>query len=178
MQSSLPQLFDEILTHRAQHGCGAYPYEQSQMLGLILKKHNARKILELGTGLGYSSICMLQDNPDAILDTIDQDETHITLAKENWKKFGVETQITSLYGKAEDVLKELSEPYDAIFFDGYVPSMKFLIQFERLLKNEGVLISANLFLRDITGGKYIRALKKEYKWQTLITGETAISVKI
>lgn len=178
MQYSLSQLFDDILVHRAEHGCGAYPYEQSEMLGLILKKHNAKRILELGIGLGYSSICMLQNNKDAILETIDQDDTHIAFAKENWKKFGVAEQSTSLYGKAEDVLKKLSSQYDAIFFDGYAPSMKFLMQFERLLKKGGLLITANLFLRDITGGKYVRALKKEYKWQTLISGETAISVKL
>lgn len=178
MSYSLSQLFDDILVHRAEHGCGAYPYEQSEMLPLICKKYHAKRILELGTGLGYSSLCLLLGDNEVAIDTIDQDDTHIALAKENWKRFGVSERITSYYGKAEDMLHEVTGPYDAIFFDGYVPSMKFLMQFENLLKKGGVLITANLYLRDITGGKYVRALKKEYRWQTLITGETAVSEKL
>ncbi len=56
--------------------------------------------------------------------------------------------------------------------------MKFLSEFERLLPIGGLLITANMFLRDKTGGKYMRALQKTKHWQTAVFSDTAVSVKL
>ncbi len=39
--------------HRARHGCGAYPYDNGPLLSVLAAAVHARRIVELGTALGY-----------------------------------------------------------------------------------------------------------------------------
>jgi predicted O-methyltransferase YrrM len=101
----------------------------------------------------------------------------LEFAQSYWEKFSVKDRITAYHGKAEAILPTLSGPYDFIFFDGYAPSLKFLVHFDRLLKIDGLLVTANLFVKDPKGGKYLRALNRPHKWQTAVFADTAISLK-
>lgn len=172
-------LFDNSLKHRAEHQCGSYPYEHADVLSVLITATQAKKVLELGTGLGYSAAVMASANREVHIDTIDKDSTHADFARRNWEELKVQSQITLYMDKAEEVLSTLQDKsYDIIFFDGYVPSMKFLLKFEKLLKKGGILITANMFLRDENGGKHMRALQKRYRWQTAVFADTTIAVKL
>ncbi|MBI5044423.1 MAG: class I SAM-dependent methyltransferase [Candidatus Levybacteria bacterium] len=178
MNQPFPDVFQECIKHRSSHLCGAYPYASGEILSPLSKAISARKILEVGTGLGYSTLCLLESNPLGEIVTIDQDATHVATAKKIWEQHGYEKQITTYVEKAEDVLSRLSEQFDLIFFDGYVPQMKMLLQFEKLLRKDGILVTTNLFLRDEKGGKYLKALLDRKKWETGIFSDTAISTKL
>jgi predicted O-methyltransferase YrrM len=145
---------------------------------MLVNVSKSKQILELGTGLGYTAAFMSLHNEDIHIETIDRDEGHMGLARENWQELGVSDRIMDHLEKAEVILPTLTRQYDLIFFDGHVPSMKFLIQFERLLKKDGLLITANMFLRDKTGGKYMRALQKNNKWQIGVFADTAVALKL
>lgn len=176
--TTLENIFEQSLSHRKEHECGGYPYEHADMLSLLIKLTNSKSILEFGTALGYTSAVMASTQKDVHIDTLDQDEDHLKIAKKNWEELGLSSQITSYLGKAEASLPGLPGPYDLIFFDGHTPSMKFLTQFERLLKKGGLLVTANMFLRDKTGGKYMRALQRHKKWQVGVFADTAIALKL
>jgi len=173
----LQDLFEQALVHRAQHACGGYPYEHGKVLGSLVAATKAKKILEFGTGLGYTAICMAKADPAVHIDTVERDTDHIKIAKQNFTKFQVKDQITIHFGKAEAIIPELTETYDFIFFDGYAPSLKFLVHFDRLLKTGGTLVTANLFVKDPKGGKYLRHIQKNKDWQTGVFADTAVSVK-
>jgi predicted O-methyltransferase YrrM len=173
----LKDVFDAALVHRAEHACGGYPYEYGNILTSLIAATNAKRVLEFGTGLGYTALCMALANPDVHIDTIERDESHLEIAKNNWGLFNVEKQITIHFGKAEAIIPEFNQSYDFIFFDGYAPSLKFLEQYDRLLKVDGTLVTANLFVKDPKGGKYLRALQRGNKWHTGVFADTAISVK-
>jgi predicted O-methyltransferase YrrM len=113
---------------------------------------------------------------DAIIDTIDQDKDHVALAEKHWRKIGIHNRITVFNNKAEAVLPTLNKSYDLIFFDGYTPSLKFLMYFERYIVHRGILLSANLFLADPRGGKYLRHLEDKRKWSSIVLQDTAISL--
>lgn len=176
--TKLKLLFERSLKHQEEHHCGGHPYQHGDLLRLFVSLIKAKRVLELGTGLGYTAICLAQGLDFAQIDTIDRDELHLSLAEKNWEGFEVRDRIHPLFGKAEEVLPTLRPEYDLIFFDGYTPSMKFLLQFERLLKKDGLLITANMFLRDKTGGKYMRALQRTKRWITAVFSDTAVSVKL
>lgn len=177
-QTILETIFDNASTHRKDHQCGGYPYEHGYVLSALVASTLPERILEFGTGLGYTTACLALGNREATIDTIDQDDSHITMAKNNWEKLDIQHQIHTYHGKAEAILPELSGIYDLIFFDGYAPSLKFLVHFERLLKKRGLLVTANLFVKDPKGGKYLCALQNSKKWQTGIFADTAISAKL
>ncbi|HRN95851.1 MAG TPA: class I SAM-dependent methyltransferase [Candidatus Levybacteria bacterium] len=173
----LQTVFDASAIHRAEHTCGGYPYEYGSVLTALVAATKSQRILEFGTGLGYTAICLALGNDLAKIDTIDQDLSHIRIAQNNWKDFEVTERITAHHGKAEAILPTLQGSYDFIFFDGYAPSLKFLTPFDRLLKIGGTLVTANLFVKDPKGGKYLRALNRYIKWHTGTFADTAISVK-
>jgi predicted O-methyltransferase YrrM len=132
--------------------------------------------LEIGTGLGYSTVCLSLGNDEAIVGTIDKDEAHITLARENCERFALRDRVIFHTSKAEDLLPKLSGTYDLIFYDGFTPQKKFVIEFERLLRIGGVALSTNLFLSNPSGGGYLKLLQSN-SWVTKVEGDTAISVK-
>lgn len=178
VNTTLEKIFEQSLKHRQEHECGAYPYEFADMLSILVNISHSKRILEFGTGLGYTAAFLASKNEDVHIDTIDRDEGHMELARANWQEIGVSDKITAYVDKAEVILPELEVPYDLIFFDGHTPSMKFLIHFERLLKKGGLLVTANMFLRDKTGGKYMRALQRHKKWQVGVYADTAVALKL
>lgn len=179
MENKLQLIFEKSSEHRLDHQCGGYPYEHGDVLSALVAATKSKRVLEFGTGLGYTAACLaLGNNGHVYVDTIDQDQSHIDIALDNWRSLDLEKYITAHHGKAEAILPDLSDSYDLIFFDGYAPSLKFLVHFERLLKQNGTLVTANLFVKDPKGGKYVRALKNNQKWKSGFFADTAISVKL
>ncbi len=175
MDEILENVYQSALEHRRIHGCGAVPYQDGKFLTGFVSSANAKKILEIGTGVGYSTVCLALGNSDAQIDTVDKDPSHISLAKQNIEKFGL--NVTFYETKAEEILPKLNGPYDLIFYDGFVPQKRFVAEFERLLKKSGILLSTNLFLSVPTGGGYLKLLQ-ENSWKTEVQGDTAISIKV
>src|SRR5262249_58928190 len=80
--------------HRAGHaGCGAYPYRNGALLGALAAAANARRILELGTALGYTALWFAHGAPDAVVDTIERDIKHVKLARANVTAFNLDGHI-------------------------------------------------------------------------------------
>ena len=68
--------------HRATHGCHAYPYDNGPLLGAMAASANARRILELGTALGYTALSFASGSPGATVDTVERDPDHAQLARD------------------------------------------------------------------------------------------------
>lgn len=167
--------------HRARHGCGAYPYDDGSLLGVVAAAAKPKRILELGCALGYTANWMAYGAPEAIVDTIDMDPEHVRLAQENAAKFGHGERIRVHTGRFDEVLAELKPGYDMAFFDGSSPKMSYLDAFHRLINPRGVLVSANLHFRDQETGAYRAALFEGGKWLSTYVGdgrEAAMSVRL
>lgn len=177
MEEVLKKLYQSALLHREIHDCGAVPYQNGNLLVELASKPGVKRILEIGTGVGFSTACLAMGNKNAIVETVDKDAIHIMFAKENIEKLALSDKVTFYQSKVEDVFPTLKEGYDLIFCDGHVPQRKFAPQFERLLKKGGIAITANLFLSVPSGGKYLKSMQSD-KWNTKVIGDTAISIKI
>lgn len=178
VKPKLRDLFDICVAHQKEHLCGGHPYQHADMLQMIVRVAKAKRILEIGTGLGYTAAAMALVDKTIQIETVDQNEEHSSQARKHWETYGTIHQITQYIGKAEVILPTVSSYYDLIFFDGYAPSIKFMIHFEKLIKQGGIIVSANLFVKNELGGVYVRELKKSWKWQSGFFSDTAISVKL
>lgn len=120
--------------------------EMQSFLKLLLAMQKPKRILEVGTAVGFSAILMAEYDPEACeITTIENYEKRIPIAKENFKRAGKEDQITLIEGDAAEVLKQLSEPYDMIFMDAAKGQyIHFMPDILRLLKTGGVLVSDNV----------------------------------
>lgn len=112
----------------------------------LLKYVKPKSILEVGTAIGFSAILMSEYAPaDCKITTIEKYEKRIPVAKENFRKYGKEGQITLLEGDAAEILKELEGPYDLIFMDAAKGQyLAFLPDVLRLLAPGGLLLSDNV----------------------------------
>lgn len=114
-----------------------------------IRMHNVKKILEVGTAIGYSAICMALVDPNIKVTTIERDEKRYLEAIKNVKRFGLENRITLLFNDALNV--EIEGKYDLIFFDAAkAQNINFFNHFESNLDNNGVIITDNIFFHGYT----------------------------
>lgn len=120
--------------------------EMQSFLKLLLAMQKPKRILEVGTAVGFSAILMAEYNPyPCEIVTIENYEKRIPIARENFARAGKEQQITLIEGDATDVLKTLEEPFDMIFMDAAKGQyINFMPDILRLLKKDGVLVSDNV----------------------------------
>jgi len=167
--------------HRAKHGCGAYPYSNGALLSTLAAAANARRILELGTALGYTALSFAHGAPEAVIDTIERDADHVHLARENIAAFDLTGHIIVHDGDFASVLRRLDPGYDIAFFDGFTPTPPILKQLRAMLRSRGLLISANLNHGGKEIDRYLASLFDEDQWLSAFVDkdrETAISIKV
>ena len=120
--------------------------EMQSFLKVFLKMKQPKRILEVGTAVGFSAVFMAQyGEPDAEITTIENYEKRIPIARENFEKSGFAARITLIPGDAAEVLKTLDGPYDFIFMDAAKGQyIHFLPEVLRVLDKNGVLITDNV----------------------------------
>ena len=120
--------------------------EMQSFLKLLLAMTKPKRILEVGTAVGFSSILMAEYDPvPCEIVTIENYEKRIPIARENFKRAGKEEQITLLEGDAAEILPTLTEPFDLIFMDAAKGQyIHFMPDILRLLGPEGTLVSDNV----------------------------------
>ena len=120
--------------------------EMQSFLKLLLAMQKPKRILEVGTAVGFSAILMAEYNPQSCeIVTIENYDKRIPIARENFLRAGKEGQITLIEGDATEVLKTLEEPFDMIFMDAAKGQyINFMPEILRLLKKDGVLVSDNV----------------------------------
>jgi predicted O-methyltransferase YrrM len=120
--------------------------ETKELLKVLILNQQPKRILEVGTAVGFSAIYMSQYLPkDGHIVTIEKYEPRIAQARHNFAYAGVEDKVTLLEGDASDVLKTLDGSYDMIFMDAAKGQyIHFLPDVLRLLRSGGMLISDNV----------------------------------
>lgn len=114
-----------------------------EFLTKYIKEHNVKSILEVGTAIGYSAIRMCLVDSDITVTTIERDEARYREAIKNIHEFGLDNRINLIFGDALEV--EITGQYDLIFIDAAKSqSIKFFTRYEKLLNNNGTIITDNI----------------------------------
>ena len=105
-----------------------------------------KRILEVGTAVGYSALLMAQVMPEGTdIITIEKYEPRIPVARRHFEEAGLSDRITLLEGDAGEILKELDGSFDFIFMDAAKGQyIHWLPDILRLLSTGGVLFSDNV----------------------------------
>ena len=179
--NTLAQLLEDSYNHRRAHGCGAYPFSDGVALSILAATSRAERIIELGTAIGYTACCFAYGSRRARIDTVEMDAEHIKLARANIAAHDFSERISVHQGRFEAVLPQLeTDSYDIAFFDGFEPRMSYFEDLTRLLKQGGLMITANLGLGG-DAAKCREILMQSNEWLThmmIENGKTAVSVKL
>ena len=123
---------------------------QGKLLHILAKTHNARKILEIGTLAGYSTIWLARALPsDGKLVTLEIDPKHAAVARANIARAGLDSQVDVIVGKAIESLPQLDSngagPFDLVFIDAdKVSTPDYLAWAMRLTKPGSLIIIDNV----------------------------------
>lgn len=127
-----------------------------EVVDKILTNLKPKKILEIGTAVGYSAMCFSEYlAQDGKIDTIERDEERIQEAKENIKKVGVEEKINIYEGDAVEILPTLNDKYDMIFIDAAKGKYPFFLKEAlRMLNENGVILADNILYKGYVMSDY------------------------
>ena len=132
----------------------------------ILKEKKPKRILEIGTAIGFSAICFskfLADN--GRIDTIEIESLRVEQAIDNIKKVGVQDKIRVLEGDALDVLPYLQEKYDVVFIDAAKGKYnEFFEHALRLTQKGSIIIADNVLYKG-----YVLSDYNKHKQRTAVT---------
>ena len=108
-----------------------------------IKKNKIRRILEVGTAIGYSAIMMCSVHKDVVDTTIETDETRYLEAIKNIKSVNYDNRINLIYNDAIDV--KIKDKFDLVFIDAAkAQNIKFFEKFDLNLNSSGVIITDNM----------------------------------
>jgi Predicted O-methyltransferase len=93
-------------------------FYQGRLLSMISKLLQPRRVLEIGTYMGYSALCMAEGlSEDGKIITLDvQPETN-EIAKKFWARTPFNSRIESRLGDAKEIIPTLNETFDLAFID-------------------------------------------------------------
>ena len=141
--SAAPDILAQIKQSAADN---AVPIMQDSGMEFILnyiKQNRVRRILEIGTGIGYSAIKFALSSPDIRVFTIEADIDRYHEAVKNFSDENLGERVTCFLGDAATF--SFKEKFDLIFIDG--PKAQYINFFERYkdnLADGGAIISDNL----------------------------------
>ena len=148
----------------------------------FIEKNNIKKILEIGTAIGYSAINMALVDEDIQVVSIERDQDKYIEAIKNIKKCNLDKRVSLILGDALDI--ELHDKYDLIFIDAAKGQyLNFFEKYKDNLVNDGFIVSDNIEfhghvenydkienrnLRQLVGKliKYIDFLKENEEYET------------
>ena len=126
---------------------------QGKLLQLLARLQGARRILEIGTLGGYSTIWLARAlPPDGRLVTLESDPKHAKVAAANIARAGLADVVEIRLGRALDTLPKLAAeglgPFDLIFIDADKPSNADYFAWALKLSRRGSLIVVDNVVRD------------------------------
>ena len=150
--------------------------ETQSLLRTLIVVNRPERILEVGTAVGFSALCMSEYAPEGCqITTIEKYEKRSPVALENFRRFGKSGCIQLLAEDAAVALKKLKGSYDFIFMDAAKGQyMNFLPDVLRLLRTGGLMVSDNVLQDgDILESRYavtrrdrtIHARMREYLYE-------------
>lgn len=138
---------DEILKRGRALGYPLLLDESVKFFTKFVEELNPKKILEIGTAIGYSGSLMLSVCGGSLV-TLELNERSANIATENFKKLGFSDRVQVVNIDAKEYLQNCQEKFDFIFLDG--PKGQYINYKEKLidlLDVGGVLLADNVLFR-------------------------------
>jgi len=139
-------VLDRIARGNESRGLPLVDAEVGALLRVLATAIGARRILEIGTAIGYSGIWLAGAlPPNGMLLTMESNQERARRARENFVRAGLAARANVIVGDARRNLAKVAGPFDLIFQDGdkqlYSPMLERLIA---LLRPGGLLVTDNV----------------------------------
>lgn len=155
MDAQLTTLLDELARLGDTHDSDAANHDTrmlnitpdtGEFLAVLVKTMEARRILEIGTSNGYSTLWLADAaGPAGTVTTVERSPAKIALARDNFARAGLAARIDQREGDAGAILRELDDgAYDLLFLDSLRSAyLAWWPQLRRVLRPGGLLVVDN-----------------------------------
>ncbi len=93
-------------------------FYQGRLLAMFSKMLNPKRILEVGTYMGYSTLCLAEGlSEDGKIITLDIEPETNEIAKDYWARTDLNSKIEPHLGQADEIIPTLDETFDLVFID-------------------------------------------------------------
>jgi caffeoyl-CoA O-methyltransferase len=157
------------------------PPEDGRLLRLLTEAVGAKHVVEIGTSNGYSGlwICLALQTTGGKLTTHEINRDRAALARENFKRAGVDHLVTLVEGDAHQEVTKLNEPIDILFLDadkeGYIDYLNKLLP---LIRPGGLILAHNTSSSAGAMRDYLEAITTSPDLETLFWHKNAAGVGV
>ncbi len=164
--------------------------ETEMYLNTLLPLVKPKKILEIGTAIGYSALYYAAMCPAAEIYTIEKDETALYAAKHNISLAGKEGQIHTLFGDGQEQIDKLRDQgisgFDFVFIDAAKSHYKRFLDAALSVCREGaVIVSDNILQKAMTASdvydpqnKHKTNIRKMREYLNYITSDNTLQTSL
>ncbi len=162
-------------------GIISVPPEDGRILRLLTESVGARNVVEIGTSNGYASIwfCLALRTTGGKLTTFEIDPGRASMARENFKRSGVDKLVTVVEGDAHKTVTALKEPIDILFIDadksGYLDYFNKLLP---LVRQGGLILAHNTSDVASKMQDYLEAITTNPALETIFLHEQASGLSV
>jgi len=171
----------EEMLHDQYSAMLSVPLEDGRVLRLLAEATGARHVVEIGTSNGYASIwfCLALRTTGGKLTTFEIDARRASLARENFKRAGVDKLVNLIEGDAHEKVKMLKGPIDIVFIDadkdGYLDYLNKLLPFVR---PGGLILAHNTTDAGSQMQGYLEAITTNPELETIFLHEQTTGIGV
>ena len=141
--------------------------EVANFLNVIVSLQKPKRILELGTAIGYSSIIMNLAYRDAKIITLEKNKKMVEIAKKNIMDFEFSDSVDVVQCDAYEYLLDCDEKFDMIFIDAAKGQyLKYFEESMKLLNDKGIIVCDNVLFKGMVCDE--EALTKRHRKITIV----------
>jgi len=180
-EKKILDILDDMRNNQRAMGANV-PMDDGRFLRLLVETTGAKNVVEIGTSNGYSALWMLLGlkSTGNKLTTFEIEPASVRLARENFKRAGVDNIVTVIEGDAHEKVKTLKGSIDLLFIDadkqGYID---YLNQLLSLVRPGGLVVAHNMS-SGTDDQRYVDAITTNSALETLFlnTGSENIGVSL
>jgi predicted O-methyltransferase YrrM len=170
----------EDVESNQRRGSMSVPPNDGRLLRTLTEALDAKHVVELGTSVGHSGLwfALALESTGGKLVTFEIDEGRARMARENFKRAGVDDRITLIEGDAHENMSQVKGPVDLVFLDadkeGYVDYLEKLLP---KLRPGGLVIAHNMNQRQ-ADPRYVKAITTNPDLETVFVSAGASGISI
>lgn len=157
------------------------PLGDGRLLRMLTESTGARNVVEIGTNNGYSALwfCLALRKTGGKITTHEINAKNVALARDNFKKAGVENLVKIVEGDAHEMVTKLKKPIDILFIDadkpGYADYIKKLMP---LVRPGGLILAHNTTNSGRQMPDYFTAVTTDPNLDSIFLNQQSIGIGI
>ena len=172
---SILKIIDEYVLKSGKFLMNVGP-EKGKLLTKSLLDTRPKKVLELGTFLGYSAVLIASNiENESTLTTIDSDKNSIEIASKMLDFAGLINKVNLVHGAADKILPSLNSKFQFVFIDHakkkYLPDLE-LIEKNRLIESQSIVFADNVGIFEDDMKNYFSHVRNSGKYTSQNIGST------